>query len=155
MKTRLIPSFFLFLMLAVLPAQAEVYKWKDGKGNTVISDTPQPGSGQPLPPTGDAGAPTAVPAAGANQPKSLADQELEFRKRLQEKQAAESKAEKEKLAATEKRERCERAKKAQATLQSSRSLRTLDGDGTRIRYDAAQRQKELESARRIVEQSCN
>jgi hypothetical protein len=150
--------FFFPALLAlaiVLPAQAQVYKWKDAEGKTIISDTPQPGSGKPITP---AEKPAATPPAGTGAveaPKSAADWELEFKKRQQEQKAAADKAAQEKANADRKRQNCERAKRHLALLESGERVKIRQADGESVYIDDKQRQQESDSARKAVQENCN
>ena len=162
MKSLLILNFALALTATSLAAQAQTYQWKDANGRTFISDTPPPGTkaqrsaAAPSAPvaataSGAAGksaeaAPTASPPAQ----KSVAELNLEFKKRQQE---AKEKADKQ-AAETEKRENCERARRSLATLESNQPLSTLDDNGERKVMDVAQRNQEIERARKIMADSC-
>ncbi|MCL2020911.1 MAG: DUF4124 domain-containing protein [Betaproteobacteria bacterium] len=65
---------------AALPVSAQVYKWKDEQGRTIISDKPRPGGSEE-----DLVAPARDSSVQATTPgKSLAEQELEFRQRQQQ-----------------------------------------------------------------------
>jgi len=91
MRSHLFLALLLPLLIA-LPAQAQIYKWKDAQGRTVISDTPQPGAGKQVPvvrqaPAAAQDAAEGEPAAAAG-PKSWAEKDLEFRQRQQEKRPA-------------------------------------------------------------------
>ncbi|MDR3323913.1 MAG: DUF4124 domain-containing protein [Zoogloeaceae bacterium] len=155
MQIRLILPVLCVLALA-LPAQAEVYKWKDASGNTVISDTPQPGAGKPVKPVeGVTPAASAEGAAANATPKSVADQELELKKRQQEQKEAADKADKDKVAADAKKANCDRAKQHLTLMQSGeRAKRMLENGQTEYISDQ-QRQQEIETARRSMQANCN
>jgi hypothetical protein len=150
--------FFFPALLAlaiVLPAQAQVYKWKDAEGKTIISDTPQPGSGKPIAPAEKS---TATPPAGSGAveaPKSAADWELEFKKRQQEQKAAADKAAQDKANADRKRQNCERAKRHLALMESGERVKIRQADGESVYIDDQRRQQESESARKSVQENCN
>lgn len=133
-----------------LPAQAQVYKWKDAQGRTVISDTPPPGSARQT---------QAVPAAkpdpaSSDSQKSWAEKDMELKKRLQEQKEAAAKAEKEKAEAAQRAENCNRAKQQQALLESGERIARRDLNGEREYITDQQRQQEIERARQAVQEWC-
>ncbi|MDR3352931.1 MAG: DUF4124 domain-containing protein [Zoogloeaceae bacterium] len=152
MKTRLIPFLLLPLLLVAMPTQAQVYKWKDAQGRTIISDSPPPGPRQTARPVGRVPAAPAD-AAAANQPRSLAEQEEEFRQRRQE---ANAKAEKERLAAAERQKKCNHAQRNQTMLRSRRSLQesTTNTEHPWQSIDAERRKQLREMTQREIQQNC-
>ena len=137
-------SFSLFSV-----AQAEVYKWKDAQGRTVISDTPQPNKKA-----------TAVPSATPDPAddgvvKTLDDQELEFKKRQEEREAAEKKQNEEAAAATRKAEACERSRRNLSMLESGTRIAQSNEKGEREYIDDQQRQAEISRVRRNIQENCN
>jgi hypothetical protein len=154
--------FSALLSIAIIPAlipiagQAEVYKWKDAQGNTVISDTPQPGAGRnaEVIPSASPAFPGA-PAAEKRAAPSVADQELEFRKRQQERQEAAKKAEQEKIEAARKAEGCERAQRNLKTLESGGRITMANEKGEQEYLNDQRRQEELARTRQSVQEWCN
>lgn len=152
MKTCWIISAALTVLLAALPAQAQVYKWKDEKGNTVISDTPQPNSGKPVSrPEAETPPP---PNASQSAPPSLADQELESKKRKQEQEEAQKQAAQQQKMAADKQENCNRARARLAALESGQRIRQPQADGTGVYIDDQQRAQEIARTREIAQSSC-
>ena len=131
------------------PAGAQIYKWKDASGKTVISDKPPPGQ-LPVPKQDD-----SVPAAQAEpaQP-SLADRELEFRKRQKEARENAEKAEKEAAAAAEKEENCSNARRQLQMLESGERIALRNDKGERYFMDDAQRAREAEKTRQYLDTRC-
>ncbi|MDR2164728.1 MAG: DUF4124 domain-containing protein [Zoogloeaceae bacterium] len=151
MKTRwILPVLAAFTV--VLSVQAQVYKWKDAQGNTIISDTPQPGSGKMFAkPSANA---QNAPDAAKEAPKSLADQDMEFKQRQQAQQKAEEEAEQAKAEADRKAENCQRARRGLAALESGQRIRQPQDDGSSAYMDDQQRQRETERMREEVNRSC-
>jgi hypothetical protein len=155
MRTRLLLSALLSIAFLPATAQGEVYKWKDAQGKTVISDTPQPGAGPQKP-----ALPTATPApdtqkGAAAAPPSLADQELEFKKRQQERQAAADKAAKEQAENAQKAENCARAQRNLQALESGQRLAMPNEKGEREYLSDQQRAQETARARQAAQEWCN
>jgi hypothetical protein len=145
-KPILLPILVAALCLA-LPASAQIYQWKDSSGKTVISDKP---------PAGQVPARTVNtygPAEAQKQP-SLAERELEFRKRQQEAQEKAEKTQKEETAAAEKNQNCQAARRQLQALESGERIALRDEKGERYFMDDAQRAQETERARRFVEAEC-
>ena len=158
-KSPLVFALVLATTAASLSAQAETYQWKDSSGQTVVSDVPPPATvksrrsiGGVKPAVVSETLPDKAADAPklADAPKSTAEKEFDFRKRQQE---AKEKADKQ-TAEADKRDNCDRARRGVAALESSQPLSTLDDNGERKLMDAAQREQELERARRVVADAC-
>lgn len=154
-------KFFALIIAStatVLSATAQTYQWKDSSGRTVISDTPPPGSAKESTRTigGKVPGANAAPAAGKapETPKTFAEKDMDFKKRQQETSEKAEKSEKEKAAAADKRENCDRAQKQLALLESGQRIATTDDKGERQIMEDAERDKEMERARRFVSESC-
>ena len=164
MNKSLIFACVMVSTATLLPAQAQTYQWNDASGKTVISDTPPPASArdsrslglrQPAVVTGTpAEAATDKAAASPATPPTMAEKEMEFRKRQQESREKSEKAEKEAAAAREKRDTCERARSNYRMLQSDLPLRQAGKGGDMQVMDDGQRRQELERTRRIMQEAC-
>lgn len=136
-------------LLASLVAEAQVYQYKDAAGRTVYSDIPPPG-----------GTPTRTiskdpaPAGGSAAQQSIADKELEFRKRQQAQKEAAQKSEKETADAANRKEDCVRAQRNLQTLESGQRISSMDEKGERTFMDDTQRTAEIERARKMVTDLC-
>jgi hypothetical protein len=131
-----------------LSASAQIYQWKDQNGKTVISDKPPIGQVQQQKQT-DSGA----PESGPRQP-SLADREMEFRKRRKEAQEKAEKAQEEERAAARKNENCQNARRQLRALESGERMSLRGDDGERHYLDDAQRGQEAAKMRQIIENQC-
>ncbi|MFO1221033.1 MAG: DUF4124 domain-containing protein [Burkholderiaceae bacterium] len=156
------------LLLAAAPALAQ-WKWKDSRGQIVVSDTPPPRDiperdvlGKPEPSVrraasapAAASAPeagTAAKAEAAAKPK--VDPELEARrKKLEQEQADKQKAEDEKVAAA-RAENCKRARSQMSTLESGIRLSRTNDKGEREILDDKQRAEEMARTRAIIASEC-
>lgn len=148
MKTlRLLPLALAGLCL--LPAQAQVYQWKDASGRTMISDMPPAGQPkvQKLAPGTSAGA-TTPPA------KTLAERDMDFKKRQQENREKSEKESKEQAAAAERKDNCERSRRYLATLESGRRISSTNGKGETEFMSDEQRTRETETARKNIADFC-
>jgi type IV secretory pathway VirB10-like protein len=155
------------------PAVAQ-WAWKDDNGRTVYSDRPPPPSikadrivrqpsnaQQVLPSSGTpaADAPARAtdtrPAAPAAAPRSVAEQEMEFRKRQQERADAERKAQEEQAKAAAKAADCERARGYLRSIEEGQRIARTDAAGNRELLDDSQRAAEAERARRSIAAACS
>jgi hypothetical protein len=138
-------------------AAAQTYQWRDSNGRTIISDTPPPAlKKENVRTMGEASTSPAgaVKSAPTEAPKSMAEKELEFKKRQQENAEKAEKETKEKAAAAAKRDNCQRAKKHLAILESGQRIANIDEKGERRFMDDSERAKELDYARRGMKDSC-
>ena len=128
---------------------AQIYQWKDESGKTVISDKP---------PTGQVRQPKTVtlgtPAQNNQAQKSLADRELEFRKRQKEAQESREKTQKNESSATEKRQSCDNARRQLQALESGERIAMRDDKGERYYMEDAQREQETTKMRSLIETNC-
>lgn len=149
----------LVALVASVPAQAQIYQYKDASGKTVISDRPPPGgpakartlaTEAPAASTGAEGAQAEKAAA----PKSIADRDLEFRKRQQEQKEAADKAQKEAADKAARKEDCARAQRQLQILESGERVSTRDDKGERVFMDDSQRNAEIARNRKFVADAC-
>ena len=161
-----------FVVFASCPAAAQ-WAWKDDNGRTVYSDRPPPASVNtdrivrqppnkqtvlPTPAPVDPSAkpaPDGKPAASATAPKSLAEQEMEFRKRQQERADAEKKAQDEQVKLAARAADCERAKGYLRAIEDGNRIERTNASGEREYLDDAQRAVEAERTRKLVQATCN
>ena len=152
MKQRLLlASTALFCAFVASPAIAQIYQWKDANGKTIISDTPPPGH---VKQQRKIETNAAAPAATAPQ-KSLAEQDLEFRKRQKDAQDKAAKEEKEQKAETEKKEQCANMRRSLQALESGVRIARYDDNGERSFLGDEQRQEEIAKTRQSMDANCN
>lgn len=156
------------------PAMGQ-WAWKDDNGRVVYSDRPppagvksdrivrQPSNAQTVLPSqpGPAAAATATtqpasdPRAASSGPRSLAEQEMEFRKRQQERADAERKAQEEQMKSAAKAAECERARGYLRVLEEGGRVARTDSSGNREFLDDAQRASEVDRTKKVVQQACS
>lgn len=138
--------------LLVVPAQAQQYKWVDGKGRTQYGDTPPPGvKATPLrPPPG----PPPAAEGDAKTGTSPADREAEFRKRRKAQEEAAAKAAAKADESRARQENCQRAREQLVMLESGQRIARFDSKGERYYMDDKERQSEAARARDLVSESC-
>ena len=136
-------------LFAAAGVNAQVYQWKDENGKTIYSDKP---------PIGAPGQPqkihTPSPAASSATQKTLADRDLEFRKRQKESQESAEKAQKEQSASAEKQQYCDNTRRRLQALESGERISMHDDKGERYYMDDAQREKEITKARQDIGSNC-
>jgi hypothetical protein len=160
---------------AYMSGAAAQWAWKEDGGRVVYSDRPPPASvkstqilrqpasapvaARPAQQAAPAstGEPSAVtePKAAANAPKTLAEREMEFRKRQQERADAERKADEEQQKAAAKTAECERARGYLRSLEDGVRIARTDASGNREFLDDAQRASETERTRKAIQSLCN
>jgi len=157
------------------PACAQ-WAWKDDNGRTVYSDRPppagvkadrivrQPTNAQTVLPPQQSNAATeaaARPSSDAktapvpSAPKSVAEQEMEFRKRQIERAEAEKKAQDDQARNAARAAECERARGYLKAVEDGQRIARTDAAGNREFLDDSQRAAEADRARKIVESTCN
>jgi hypothetical protein len=149
-------TFFLsasaLLFAGDLMAGEYIYQWKDKSGQIVYSDNPPAGN---IPSrrlrrdaVGEISGQEAPPA------KSVADQEVESKKRQQEQGDKQAKADKETADAKARAQNCEMAKNQLAALESGQRMARFNAQGEREYLDDAQRAAEVERTKKAVADNC-
>jgi len=151
-----------FALCAVAQAQ---YVWVDDKGNKQFSDLPPPKTvpkdkilkspaGAPKAAAAPAAENKAAPASQAEpkleKPVTTASKNEDFNKRRAEQAEKDKKAEQEKTAADDKAKNCERARNYQQSLSSGARLSRTDKNGERSFLSDAERQQELDVAKKAL-----
>jgi len=157
-----------------LPAAAQ-WAWRDATGKMVYSDEPPPKSvpardivRQPAAPAVSRGravmdAPAEAPAeaatapAGATaapRPPTVADREIESRRRQQQVAEAEKKAADEEALRRQTAENCERLRAYQRALDGGFRVARVNAAGEKEILGDAQRAAEIERTRAQIEQNC-
>ena len=158
------------------PSEAQ-WAWKDGNGRLVYSDRPPPQDvkpsnivrqpntqvlANPAPASGpldEAGKPADAKGADAkgapNAPKTVAEREMEFRKRQQERAESDKKANEEQAKSAAKTAECERARGYMKSLEDGIRITRTDASGNREFLDDAQRAAEVDRTRKIIQSACS
>ena len=151
----------LFAFALATTAAAQAYKWVDKDGKVRYGDTPPPGvkatpmrtPSRPTPPPAPASA-DAAKKDGAKKDEKPLTPEAAFRKRQQEREQAEQKAQKEAGDAARKRQNCENAQLNLRTLQSGQRVTVTDASGERQYMDDSQREQAVQRAQASVNEWC-
>jgi len=159
------------------PSEAQ-WAWKDGNGRLVYSDRPPPSDikaanivrqpstqalANPAPASGpldDAGKPSDAKNSDAktpapNAPKTIAERDMEFRKRQQERADSDKKAAEEQTKNATKTAECERARGYMRSLEDGIRLTRTDASGNREFLDDEQRAAEVDRTRKIIQSTCS
>ena len=158
-----------FLVAYALPAAAQ-WAWRDETGRTVYSDRPPPASvkseqilRQPSAQSFGTPSPANAPAPDAKSdgkdapkgPKTLAEREMEFRKRQQESAEAEKKQSEEQARNEQRAAECERMRGYLKALEDGQRIARTDAQGNREYIDDAQRAREVTRVRDGLSRSCS
>lgn len=136
-------------LLVATAANAQIYQWKDESGRTFYSDKPPVGNVRQ-----QQKIESEAPPANASPQKTVADRELEFRKRQKESLESGEKTRKEQAAASDMKENCENARRQLQLLESGERVALRDDKGERYFMEDAQREQEISKARQVVQSSC-
>ena len=169
-SARWIKTVSLTVLLAfALPASAQ-WAWKDLNGRLVYSDQAPPASVKPAqivrqPGGAPASAPApvaAVPSQAGDAkadpsrggPKTLAEQEAEFRKRQKERADAEAKSQRDEQLLAMKAAECERQRGYLRSLEDGNRIFQTTTSGEREVIDDARREAELRRVRESLIKNC-
>jgi len=142
--------FSIALLLTTVAADAQIYQWKDENGKTIISDKPPAGNVRP---SRNAES-EATPSATASPPKSLADKDLDFRKRQKDAQTSAEKSKAEQDLTAQREENCTNSQRHLRVLESGERIAMRDDKGERYFLEDTQRTQEIEKARQAVQSNC-
>jgi hypothetical protein len=159
----------LLMSAFALPATAQ-WAWRDETGRAVYSDRPPPAnirSDQILRQPGTQTFGTATSNAPASTdgksdgkeaakpaPKTLAEREMDFRKRMQESADAEKKNAEEQAQANARSGECERMRGYMRALEEGQRIARTDAQGNREILDDNQRASEVQRVRDAMSRSC-
>ncbi len=144
----------LACLLLINNTYAEVYKWVDSSGKVQYGDQP-PGTNQSKKLKVDQ-APSATQSTSEKSPaaKSIADQELDFRKRRVASEEAQKKQDEQANDAKQKQDNCNNARGNLRSIQESGRIVKYTENGEKTFLDDASRQQALDRARKEVDSWC-
>ena len=142
-------------LLASNLASAQIFECTDANGNKEFAQVCPPGTAQQKQIRDAATSSSAAPASNAPPPKSLAEQEAEFRKRALEKKEAEAKAAKDQEDAKTAEDNCTDARAQLQALQNGDRMSKPGPNGERTYLDDADRPAEIEKMQKSVDSWCN
>lgn len=174
MKSYALPALAFLLAVASLsgPAHAQ-WQWRDADGRMVLSDRPPPtevplrnilraprGVNVPRAPASEAGTPKPAPeTAAASTPapaaKTIAERDIDYRKRQAEAAESAKKAEEAAAEARATREACSALRRNLAALDSGQRIVQIDEKGERSYLDDAGRSTETDKIREQISQRCS
>ncbi len=148
-------------LAAALPATgAQLYKWTDADGTVHYSDRQPPLDARTQETMKASRSPAPIVSEGSeggadpNRAKTVADQEMEFRKRRVEAAEQEAKRQKEAQAAAEKQRNCASARNNLAALERGGRITRTDASGEQVFLSDAEIAAELPNARRVADSWC-
>ena len=154
MELRRFLAAFVPCLLTITAALAgDIYSWRDAEGHVHYSDAPPAGSVDVQKRRTRISADTPDAASSAK-PATLAEKDLEFRKRRAETADADAKAAKDKADAAQRQDDCKNMRNHIATLESGQRVARTNDKGEREFIDDSQRQADLERMRKQIEQGC-
>lgn len=136
-----------FLTAISVSAVAQIYEWKDEKGRTVLSDVPPAGKNTTI-------KSNASPSQSDGNGKSLAEKDLDFKKRQQSAKDASEKQQKAESERAALSENCAAAKRQLALIESGGRITLRDDKGERYFLSDEQRQIEKEKTLKQIETNC-
>lgn len=142
-------ALFVAALLAAGSLNAQIYQWKDENGKTVLSDKPPVGHANNLSKKVD----SSAPEQGGKQ-KTLAERDMEFRKRQKDSQEAAEKTKKKDAESAVTKENCETARRQIQTLESGERIARHDDKGERYFLEDDQREQEIAKIRNFLQSSC-
>jgi hypothetical protein len=148
--------------LGVASAQAQVYKCVDASGKIVYSQDPCPANMKPgrisrnVPPAPAAAPADAVKGAAAKggAPKTAAEQEQGYRKRLQDREKLAKESEEKSAEAQRNQENCRNARERLAQYEIGGRIGRINAQGDRYYLDDAQIEQEKARARTDAAKFC-
>lgn len=139
------------IALGIAPQALAICKWTDANGRVQYANKPPQG----VRCESTISAPPPVSSSAAPAPRSIQEQEMEFRKRRLERGEAERKAERELEAGEAKRKACEEARARAAGLATGGRMARYDANGERRFLSDEEIAAELAAARKQAEALCN
>jgi len=145
--------FACVALLAATTAGAQIYECTDAQGNKEFAQVCPPGTVQQTQKS-SAGV-TSSTSSPASAPKSIAEQEAEFRKRALEKKEAEAKAAKDAADAKRAEDECNKARANLEALETGQRITIPGANGERTYLEDADRPAQIASAKEAVDSWCN
>lgn len=142
-------AFAVVALLAATTASAQIYEWKDSQGKTHYSDKPPIGKSSVQKTSESESSPS-----GSSAQKTMADRELEFRKRQKDAQESADKTSQEQTANTERKAACDNARRSLEMLESGERIALRANQGARYYMDDDQRQQEATKTRQFIQANC-
>lgn len=144
------------LLVVATSTSAGITRWVDANGKVHYSDQPPPAtakSQKQLDIKTAPSAPQATPDKNDGE-KSLAERELEFRKRRVEAEEAVAKQAKDQAEAKRKQDNCAQARRQLQALQDGQKISHYDEKGERVFMEDSARPKAIQEAQQTVDSWC-
>ncbi len=150
----------LLSICLALPAYAQ-WSWRDASGRVVYSDQPPPVGIKPDQVLREPKPGSSLPSPGASSssenksgPKTIAEREMEFRKRQQERADGEKKQQEEQTRSAQRAQECDRMRGYLRALEDGIRVSRTNAQGEREYLDDAQRTAETARVRESMGKSC-
>lgn len=143
----------LSLLVLATSAQAGITKWEDANGKVHYSDQPPPStakSQQDL----DLKNNPAASSSGKGAEKSLAEKDLESKKRRVQAEEAAAKQAKDQEEAKNRKANCEQARRQLQAVQEGQRMSRFDEKGERVFLEDSERPQAIEKAKQSVDSWC-
>jgi hypothetical protein len=149
--------------LVSAPVDAQTYKWTDADGKVHYSDQPPPANAREQgtikprrqsAPTTSGSPPASEKGTTDAKPKTVAEQEAEFRKRQVEAAEREAADKKKAAEAAERKQNCEQARAQLKSLQSGERQTRTNAQGEREYLNDAQIAQDIERGKKVVDSWC-
>lgn len=146
----------LSLLVLATSAQAGITKWEDANGKVHYSDQPPPStakSQQDLDLKNNPAA-SAASSSGKGAEKSLAEKDLESKKRRVQAEEAAAKQAKDQEEAKNRKANCEQARRQLQAVQEGQRMSRFDEKGERVFLEDSDRPQAIEKAKQSVDSWC-
>jgi IS5 family transposase len=144
------------MLAAATVSHAGITRWVDADGKVHFSDQPPPPTAKSQKTLDIKSSPAAAKTSADSKDgeKSLAEKELESRKRRVEAEENAAKQAKDQEEAKRKKENCTQARNQLQALQSGQRIARYDEKGERVFLEDSARPKAIEEAQRSVDSWC-
>jgi len=132
---------------------AALNKWVDADGKVNYSDSP-PADIKTKTLRSSSVTEAAAPAGGESAPKTLVEQEVEWKKSQKTKEDAEKKAAQDKENAALKQQNCDASRSNLATYEKGGNIAQYNAKGERTFIDEVARAQKIDEARKAVDSYC-
>jgi len=145
------------MLMLTMAAQAGVTRWVDTEGKVHYSDQPPPPTAKSqknLDLKNNPTLPQAVPDSKGGE-KSLAEKDLESRKRKVQAEESAAKQAKEQEEAKNRKANCEQARNRLQAMQEGQRISKFDEKGERVFLEDKDRALAIEDAKKVADSWCN
>lgn len=148
---------FVSMLMLATATQAGVTRWVDAEGKVHYSDRTPPSTAKSQKNLDLKNNPALPQAATDNkgEEKSLAEKDLEFRKRRVQAEETAARQARDQEEATRKKANCEQARNQLQALQEGQRMAKYNEKGERVFLEGSDRAKAIEEAKKSADSWCN